>query len=195
MFAPFQPPPYTIDFAFKMHCPTAYMDPADFAQHYEGQVILNDNIEKKQKNIGTVSVFVVEVQQAVRSPFQLRGVFESRHRPLHGMFEDIFSTDPADEGSFRPDLLIEPCNKILLIDILKIRKQHREFSLVAHCIESLIRLFACLDVTIADMNNLDLSEAEWAHLQFFKISGTPYCARDNSVVLQEELLAQGGGYE
>jgi len=166
------------------------MGPADFAYHYEGQVLLKDCIKGSAKNVGTISVFDIAVQQAVQSPYSLREVFESRHLQLHGIFEDVFSTDPMDEGSFRQDLPLQPCTKLLVLDVLKIRKQFREFRLVSHCIESLVRMFSFLDVTVADCNNLDLSPAEWTSLKFFKIAGTPYFARDNELILHGAL--QGG---
>ena len=69
----------TIDFAFKMECRTTWRRPSDFAYHYEGQVLLKDHAKGTAKNIGTISAFVVAVQQAVLSPFPLRDVFESEH--------------------------------------------------------------------------------------------------------------------
>ena len=104
------------------------------------------------------------------------------------------SQSPLDEGSFREDLPVRPCNTLLVIDQLRLHRKYRTLQLIDACVEELIRLYAWLDVTVADMHNIELAGDEWNQIGFTKVVGTSFVLRDNELLMQQIAGLQMFGF-
>jgi len=179
-----QPPTSVVKFDLRAEIPIARKRPSHFVQRYEAKILV-DRSSGQTTLLGHLSFYVVQVRQAMQNPFfTLREVFES-HDALGGLYDGIMSFLPDKEGSFRDDLPIEPCNSLLFLEQLRLRKRITNFQLVEACVEELIKLYSWLEVTVADMDNIELEPDEWRQLGFARATGTTFVLRDNESVVKE----------
>jgi hypothetical protein len=160
--------------------------PSHYLQRVEGKIyahpvfaetaIAIPDSAKQPQVIGTFGFWQAQIWQATCEAVLVRHIFAGRAKELNALFSHV----RGDNGSFRQDLPIEPCNFFMALDHCAIADAtYHHDTLLRECIQELVRVFAFIEVTVIDIKKVILPESILADMEFTKVSETPFAIRDN----------------
>jgi hypothetical protein len=151
-------------------------DPEEYVADITGEAIATDDGDVEY-TVGKTILNLACIDLAINNGVMPFHVCDAHSETMVDIYRVLF----RDDGEWNEELGLEPRDRILFIDDLKIDNGYADSDLKDRLIETAANTFAASGITMACRDSFGLSSKEWYHLGFGKVPNSHFILKQGAL--------------